>query len=67
METPKLCPTYTHVESYVDTAAATASLGPSELHGCHWPAKRGQEVAGAHGQATGERDQSGHLVYRRAA
>jgi glyoxylase-like metal-dependent hydrolase (beta-lactamase superfamily II) len=43
--TPKLCPTYTHVEDYLATAALIESLAPRELHGCHWPAARGPEVA----------------------
>jgi glyoxylase-like metal-dependent hydrolase (beta-lactamase superfamily II) len=42
--TPKLCPTYTHVEPYLETADAIESLAPAELHGCHWPARRGREV-----------------------
>jgi glyoxylase-like metal-dependent hydrolase (beta-lactamase superfamily II) len=43
--TPKLCPTYTHVDDYLATAALVESLAPSELHGCHWPAARGPEVS----------------------
>jgi glyoxylase-like metal-dependent hydrolase (beta-lactamase superfamily II) len=43
--TPKLCPTYTHVDEYLSTAALIESLGPRALHGCHWPAQRGDEVA----------------------
>ena len=43
--TPRLCPTYTHVDPYLETAAAIESLAPSELHGCHWPAKRDDNVA----------------------
>jgi glyoxylase-like metal-dependent hydrolase (beta-lactamase superfamily II) len=43
--TPKLCPTYTHVDEYLATAALIESLAPRELHGCHWPAQRGPEVA----------------------
>jgi glyoxylase-like metal-dependent hydrolase (beta-lactamase superfamily II) len=43
--TPKLCPTYTHIDEYLKTAALVESLAPSELHGCHWPAARGPEVA----------------------
>jgi glyoxylase-like metal-dependent hydrolase (beta-lactamase superfamily II) len=43
--TPKLCPTYTHVDDYLATAALVESLAPRELHGCHWPAARGDEVA----------------------
>jgi glyoxylase-like metal-dependent hydrolase (beta-lactamase superfamily II) len=43
--TPKLCPTYTHVDPYLETAAAIESLAPAELHGCHWPAQRGDDVA----------------------
>jgi glyoxylase-like metal-dependent hydrolase (beta-lactamase superfamily II) len=45
-ETPKLCPTYTHVDDYLATATMVESLAPRELHGCHWPAARGGEVAG---------------------
>jgi glyoxylase-like metal-dependent hydrolase (beta-lactamase superfamily II) len=41
---PKLCPTYTHVDDYLETASLIESLGPRELHGCHWPAARGAEV-----------------------
>jgi glyoxylase-like metal-dependent hydrolase (beta-lactamase superfamily II) len=40
----KLCPTYTHVEDYLATASLVESLAPRELHGCHWPAARGDEV-----------------------
>lgn len=43
--TPKLCPTYTHVDDYLETASLVESLAPRELHGCHWPAARGDEVA----------------------
>jgi glyoxylase-like metal-dependent hydrolase (beta-lactamase superfamily II) len=43
--TPKLCPTYTHVDDYLLTATQVESLAPRELHGCHWPAARGGEVA----------------------
>jgi glyoxylase-like metal-dependent hydrolase (beta-lactamase superfamily II) len=43
--TPKLCPTYTDVDPYLQTIALIEELGPSELHGCHWPAARGAEVA----------------------
>jgi glyoxylase-like metal-dependent hydrolase (beta-lactamase superfamily II) len=44
--TPKLCPTYTHVEEYLATAAVIESLAPREMHECHWPAARdGSEVA----------------------
>lgn len=42
--TPKLCPTYTHVDEYLATAALVQSLAPRELHGCHWPGQRGSEV-----------------------
>ena len=43
--TPKLCPTYTHVDPYLQTIDLIESIAPSELHGCHWPAARGAEVA----------------------
>ena len=42
---PMLCPTYTHVDDYLATASQIESLAPRELHGCHWPAARGDEVA----------------------
>jgi glyoxylase-like metal-dependent hydrolase (beta-lactamase superfamily II) len=42
--TPKLCPTYTDVDPYLQTIALIEELGPSELHGCHWPAARGAGV-----------------------
>ncbi len=42
--TPKLCPTYTHVDDYLATASLIESLAPRELHGCHWPPARGPEV-----------------------
>jgi glyoxylase-like metal-dependent hydrolase (beta-lactamase superfamily II) len=42
---PKLCPTYTHVDEYLATAALVESLAPNELHGCHWPAHRGAGVS----------------------
>ncbi|HEY2371886.1 MAG TPA: MBL fold metallo-hydrolase [Gaiellaceae bacterium] len=42
--TPKLCPTYTDVEPYLQTIAQIGALAPNELHGCHWPAARGAAV-----------------------
>jgi glyoxylase-like metal-dependent hydrolase (beta-lactamase superfamily II) len=42
--TPKLCPTYTDVDPYLETIERIRRLAPSELHGCHWPAARGPEV-----------------------
>jgi glyoxylase-like metal-dependent hydrolase (beta-lactamase superfamily II) len=42
--TPKLCPTYTDVDPYLETIDLIAALAPSELHGCHWPASRDAEV-----------------------
>jgi glyoxylase-like metal-dependent hydrolase (beta-lactamase superfamily II) len=41
---PKLCPTYTDVDPYLDTIASLEALSPSELHGCHWPAQRDGDV-----------------------
>jgi glyoxylase-like metal-dependent hydrolase (beta-lactamase superfamily II) len=43
--TPKLCPTYTDVGPYLLTIEHVGRLEPSELHGCHWPAARGGQVA----------------------
>ena len=42
---PKLCPTYTDVDPYLQTIERIGALAPSELHGCHWPAARGTDVA----------------------
>jgi glyoxylase-like metal-dependent hydrolase (beta-lactamase superfamily II) len=42
--TAKLCPTYTHVDAYLETVDLVESLAPQDLHGCHWPAWRGPEV-----------------------
>lgn len=43
--TPKLCPTYTDVDPYLRTIDTIEKLAPSELHGCHWPAAHGADVA----------------------
>lgn len=43
--TPRLCPTYTDVDPYLQTLDLIEALAPGELHGCHWPAARGAEVA----------------------
>jgi len=43
--TPKLCPTYTHVDEYLATADLVEALAPSQMHGCHWPPQSGPEVA----------------------
>lgn len=42
--TRKLCPTYTDVDPYLRTIETIEALAPSELHGCHWPAARGDGV-----------------------
>lgn len=42
--TPKLCPTYTDVDPYLQTIDLIDALAPSELHGCHWPGCSGEEV-----------------------
>jgi hypothetical protein len=34
-----------HVEEYLATAALVQSCMPRELHGCHWPVRRGAEVS----------------------
>jgi glyoxylase-like metal-dependent hydrolase (beta-lactamase superfamily II) len=43
--TPRLCPTYTHVDEYLATADLVQALAPTQMHGCHWPAQNGPEVA----------------------
>ncbi len=42
--TRKLCPTYTDVDPSLHTIDVIDALAPSELHGCHWPSARGDEV-----------------------
>jgi glyoxylase-like metal-dependent hydrolase (beta-lactamase superfamily II) len=42
--TPKLCPTYTDVDPYLEAIDLIDELAPSELHSCHWPAARRAEV-----------------------
>jgi len=42
---PRLCPTYTDVDPYLQTIDLIGALAPSELHGCHWPAARADEVS----------------------
>jgi glyoxylase-like metal-dependent hydrolase (beta-lactamase superfamily II) len=41
---PALCPTYLHVESYLNTVRYLRALKAETLAGCHWPVKRGAEV-----------------------
>jgi glyoxylase-like metal-dependent hydrolase (beta-lactamase superfamily II) len=42
--TRKLCPTYADVDPSLHTIDVIDALAPSELHGCHWPSARGDEV-----------------------
>jgi glyoxylase-like metal-dependent hydrolase (beta-lactamase superfamily II) len=41
----KLCPTYEDVDAYLNTIARIASLPVTTYAGCHWPVKRGGQVA----------------------
>jgi glyoxylase-like metal-dependent hydrolase (beta-lactamase superfamily II) len=41
---PALCPTYLHVDTYLNTINYLRRLGAETLAGCHWPIKRGAEV-----------------------
>jgi glyoxylase-like metal-dependent hydrolase (beta-lactamase superfamily II) len=41
---PALCPTYTHVDSYLSTVRYLRQLGAETLVGCHWPIKRNREI-----------------------
>lgn len=43
--TMKLCPTYENVEDYLGTISLIESLPISTYVGCHWPVKKGSEVA----------------------
>ena len=40
-----LCPTYLYPESYLRTVEKIRALKPAAYVGCHWPVKRGAEVA----------------------
>ena len=42
---PALCPTYLQVDRYLETIEYFESLPIRSLAGCHWPVKRGPEVA----------------------
>ncbi len=42
---PALCPTYLHVDAYLATIQYLRQLDAETLGGCHWPIKRGSEVA----------------------
>jgi glyoxylase-like metal-dependent hydrolase (beta-lactamase superfamily II) len=42
--TRKLCPTYADVDPSLHTIDVIDALAPSELHGCHWPSARREEV-----------------------
>jgi len=42
---PKLCPTYLHVDDYLQTIDRIRALPISTYVGCHWPVMRGDAVA----------------------
>jgi glyoxylase-like metal-dependent hydrolase (beta-lactamase superfamily II) len=42
---PKLAPTYLHVDDYLNTARFIEHLPITTYVGCHWPIKRGAEIA----------------------
>lgn len=42
---PALCPTYLHVDAYLATLAAIEQMPITTYVGCHWPVKRGAEIA----------------------
>jgi len=60
--TPKLCPTYTDVDPYLETVAKIEALEPRELHGCHWPAARGDGVQSFLAETRGYVEQIDELV-----
>ena len=43
--TPKLCPTYLFVDDYLNTIRLIERLPITTYVGCHWPVKRGDEIA----------------------
>src|SRR5690606_29033294 len=42
--TPRLCPTYLHVDDYLNTIRFVEHLSISTFVGCHWSVKRGDEI-----------------------
>lgn len=42
---PALCPTYLQVPDYLRTIEKIRAFAPAAYVGCHWPVKRGAEVA----------------------
>lgn len=42
---PALCPTYLYPQEYLRTIEKIRALAPAAYVGCHWPVKRGAEVA----------------------
>jgi glyoxylase-like metal-dependent hydrolase (beta-lactamase superfamily II) len=42
---PALCPTYLHVRDYRQTIRSIEGLDIDLYSGCHWPVKRGSEIA----------------------
>jgi glyoxylase-like metal-dependent hydrolase (beta-lactamase superfamily II) len=43
--TEKLCPTYLHVDDYLSTIQWVEHLPITTYVGCHWPVKRGADIA----------------------
>jgi len=41
---PAMCPTYLHVQPYLNTARFIESLPVTTYSGCHWPVMRGEEI-----------------------
>ncbi len=41
---PALCPTYLHVQPYLETIRRIEHLALDTYVGCHWPVKRGAEI-----------------------
>ncbi len=42
---PALCPTYLYPQAYLRTIEKIRAMKPDAYVGCHWPVKRGHEVA----------------------
>lgn len=59
---PALGPTYLYVDQYLDTIRLIENLGLEQYSGCHWPVKRGAEIAAFCAESRSYTEQAGRLL-----
>jgi glyoxylase-like metal-dependent hydrolase (beta-lactamase superfamily II) len=59
---PALGPTYLYVDQYLDTIRCIENLGLDHYVGCHWPVKRGAEIAAFCAESRGYVEQAERLI-----